>query len=153
MNANAPTASAANTNPGKTLSQPGLRRKSAPYMNEFWPMLNIRTSCCPKCSHIFLHYAKSCPECGYVTRRKKRNRTRTQALLASVLAIVTAGFFISEIPVVESVFLSSGNSRSLGADSAKPNTRKMDGTDSTRRILLHEAELGRMRTSAIYHAQ
>ena len=151
--ASAPSENCSNINPGPALSKLTMRRTSAPHTFEYSPMLNIKTSACPKCAHIFLRYANSCPECGFVTRRKKRSRTRARALLGSILAIVTTCFFISEIPVAEAVVLHSGHNQSLGGSSAKPAGHKAEGTDKTRRILLHGADLEMMRTSSAYHAQ
>jgi hypothetical protein len=151
--ATAPSQFTKNLTPGPALSKLKVRRASSPYAFEYSPMLNIKTCACPKCRHTFLRYANSCPECGFVTRRKKRSRTRSQALLGTILAIVTTCFFVSEIPAVETVFLNSGMNQSLGGAPAKPASHKIEGTDRTRRILIHEADLEKMRTSSTFQAQ
>jgi ribosomal protein L37E len=116
-------------------------------------MLNIKTSACPKCAHTFLRYANECPECGFVTRRKKRSRARAKAILSSALAIAAACFFISQIPATETAFPSPVNTHSLSGSFQKPSNRTALETDNARHILLREADLQKNRTSAIYSAQ
>lgn len=130
-----------------------MRRTVDPRTYDYSPMLNIKTSACPKCSHTFLRYANACPECGFVTRRRKRGRTRARAILASILAVTTACFFISEIPVSENVFDGLGIHHALGDSSPKPAGYKMEGTEKTRKILLREAVMQKMRTSSIYSSK
>ena len=139
-----------NINSAPALSNLAVRRTSSPYAFECSPMMNLKTSACPKCSHTFLRYANSCPECGFVTRRKKRSRTRAQGLLGTILAIVTTCYFVSEIPSVETASLNSGSFQSFGGSSAKPASHKLETSDRTRRILLHEADQGKFRTTSIY---
>ncbi len=146
-NASNPSENSISTNPSPYLSQLRMRRAAAtPHMNEFWPMLNIKTSACPKCAHTFLRYAHSCPECGFATRRKMRGKSRKRALLCTVLAIVTTCFFVSEIPVAENSLLSVNRPRAAGTLSSQTHTRQTEENDKTRRILLLEADLEKART-------
>lgn len=42
---------------------------------------------CRNCSHVFLSYSGSCPECGWKRRRRTKNSSAFCALIVSALAI------------------------------------------------------------------
>ncbi len=147
-----PSVSTTYSTPEIAPKQLSVRRPTGSQMNEFWPMLNIGTLACPKCAHTFLRYANSCPECGHVTRRKKRSRIQTKAVLASFLGFVTAGFFISEIPVADPSLPAPASNYAVGAAASK-SSRKQDEAESARRLLMHQAGMEKLRTGSLSAAQ
>jgi hypothetical protein len=74
-------------------------------------------------------------------------------VLASVLAVVTACVFASNIQSAEDASYSAGHRVPPRTFSSKPGSHKADGTRQTHNILIQEADLQKMRTSSIYIAK
>ena len=121
-----------------------VARTVGPHASEPYSINRFSTIQCKRCDHTFLRYAASCPECGWITRRRKSHKARRLAILCSGIAIALTCFFATHIQSDTNSCRPAMPSRSLAsAASARPTATREDPT-KVRYLLVREADLAGM---------
>lgn len=122
---------------------PGIRTVG-PHVSDPYSMNRYSTIQCKRCDHTFLRYAASCPECGWITRRRKSHKARRIGILCSGIAIALTCFFATHTQSDTNSDRSATPSRSLA--SAAPARSAATGRDPSkvRYLLVREADVAGM---------
>jgi hypothetical protein len=124
-----------------TSQRPESPRMGASRFPDSFSIMHISTTKCMRCSHTFLRYAATCPECGLVIRRRKRHKGRAKALLCSAVAIALTCLFVSQRNSTDNTIRHFRNYPSLASVSPISAGRQTQEPTKVRYIIVREADL------------